>query len=63
LRGGSAKIAAEERDERPEAALDATLLSIWSFLENPARMTGVLIVGLGAALLFLLFALYPFSTD
>jgi hypothetical protein len=48
---------------RTEAALDATLLSIWNFLEDPARMTGVIIVGLGAALLFLLFALYPFSTD
>jgi hypothetical protein len=39
------------------------LLSIWDFLEDPAKMTGALVVGIGVLGLLLILTLYPLSKD
>jgi len=39
------------------------LLSVWSFLTNPAYMTGAILVAIGGVGLLALLILYPFSRD
>ncbi len=39
------------------------LLSIWTFFENSAYMTGVVLTALGGVALLLLLLLYPISRD
>jgi hypothetical protein len=39
------------------------LLDIWEFLVDPGKMTGVIVVGGGVALLVLFLLLYPISKD
>ena len=43
--------------------MDLTLLDVWSFLENSAKMGGVLIIGSGVLMLILLLLLYPLTKD
>ena len=39
------------------------LLSVWTFLTNPAYMTGAILAGIGGLGLLALLLLYPFSRD
>ena len=39
------------------------LLSVWTFLTNPAYMTGVILCAIGGLALLLLAILYPVSRD
>ncbi len=39
------------------------LLSVWTFLVDPAKMTGAIVGGFGVLGLLLLLALYPVSKD
>ncbi len=39
------------------------LLSVWSFLVNPAYMTGAIFCAIGGVVLLALLLLYPISRD
>ncbi len=57
----SATIASRSELERRGRELDPALLSVWSFLEDAGKMTGLITVAIGVLGLLFLFLLYPFS--